>query len=135
MYTVGQVLYLVMQNRMKILPVQVSEEITKKTLGGEKTEYFVSAPGEDTFINLEEFDGQIFSNLPEVKSFLLENVTQNLNKIIEKADLLAQEHFSSPEIPEVSEKENFTNPQSPIPEEGELIQVDLGDGKTATMRM
>jgi hypothetical protein len=132
MYKIGQVLHLVLQNKMKILPVQVVEEITKKTFGGEKTQYFVSTPDKSKEpINLDDFDGQVFKNLDEVRSFLLENITQNINKMIHRSAQIAKECF---EVTEVSENENFTFPLNSTSEE-ETIQVDLGEGKVGNLRI
>ena len=50
-FSVGQILYLLSAKSMKVIPALVVEEVTIKTLDGEKISYNVRLPGKRTKTN------------------------------------------------------------------------------------
>ena len=76
MYEVGQILYTIIENRQKVYPVKVVEQVIKKTLDGEFIEYTVKIPGTKTF--------------KKINYNIYKSVANQINKIISnfKNDLL-----------------------------------------------
>ena len=75
-YEVGTVLWIIHKDRPGLMAYQVIEEITKKTLEGEKIQYIVrSAMPKATAVKLETIKGNIFQDSEEAKQKLLENAT------------------------------------------------------------
>ena len=68
MYQIGQILYIVLNKKMVILPVKIIEETNTKKLINGKTEnvihYVVKTKETNGFklLKLEEIDGEIFTN-------------------------------------------------------------------------
>ena len=93
-YTVGQVLYVVLKKESRIYPMQVVEEITKKTLEGELTSYMVRG-GTDPKAQLliTDVDGEIFDSAEKAKSELIERATASIGRLIAHAVQKAGEWY------------------------------------------
>ena len=93
-YTVGQVLYVVLKKEMRIYPMQVVEEITKKTLDGEVTSHMVRG-GTDpkSQLLIDEVDGEIFDSAEKAKAVLIERLTTNISRLVDAAVQKAQEWY------------------------------------------
>ena len=76
-YSVGQTLYVVMVEKLKIVPVLVAEEVVRKTLKGEEVTYLVCHKENADPIDLGRLKGDVYEDLEKVKSLLIENVTRN----------------------------------------------------------
>ena len=60
-YFVGQIIYLLNTEKLKVYPVQVVEEITRKSLEGKQITYIVKLPDkEGTNVNLADINAKIF---------------------------------------------------------------------------
>ena len=93
-YTVGQVLYVVLKKEARVYPMQVVEEMTKKTLDGEVTSYMVRG-GTDPKAQLliSDVDGEIFDSADKAKSMLIERATTSITRLIDVAVAKAQEWY------------------------------------------
>jgi hypothetical protein len=71
MYSVGQIVYMVISKKAEIIPCLIIEENTKTTLEGKKTDYnaILSTDPQNIF-RLSNFNGKIFNSLDEAVSFL-----------------------------------------------------------------
>ncbi len=134
-YEVGQVIYLLSKRDLKIFPVQVIEEIKRKTIEEEVVTYVVSLPDkEKTQVSIEDVNADIFTSLESLESHMIENAHSEIKVFIKKASRLASLFKShvpdkSP-LDEISigrddEKAMTSN------EEDEKATVDLGNGLTA----
>lgn len=95
-YTVGQILYVVLRKEPNVYPMQVVEEITKKTLDGEITSYMVRAGKDATkVLPIAEVDGEIFDSAEAAKKTLIDRVSQAILHRVEKAVESAQEWYPS----------------------------------------
>lgn len=93
-YRVGQVLYVVLKKEARLYPMQVVEEITKKTLEGELTSYMVRG-GTDPKAQLliTDVDGEIFDSAEKAKSVLIDRATTSIARLVENACQKAKEWY------------------------------------------
>lgn len=93
-YSIGQVLYIVLNKEAKVYPVQVVEELVKRTLEGEQVTYLVQGGlNVDSKIPLSDIDGEIFDTPEKVKSILLERANTTITKLVNNALSKAQEWY------------------------------------------
>ena len=120
MYDVGQVLFVVLRKKQKIIPVQVIEQIVRRSLDGETIQYQVRVPSYDDPMSLESLGDDVYSNINDVKDVLKQNASSVVDSMAEAAMSLVAVHFKN----KVS--------SSPIENiENEKATVDLGGGKKA----
>lgn len=95
-YKVGQVVYAVLRKEAKVFPLQVIEEITKRTLDGEATTYMVKA-GQDPkkVVAIADLDAEIFDNAEAARAMLIERATQAITQRVEAAVSTAKEWYPS----------------------------------------
>jgi hypothetical protein len=95
-YTVGQVLYVVLRKEASVYPMQVVEEITKKTLEGEVTTYMVRAgAGADKVLAVSDIDGEVFDSAEKAKKVLIERVSASIAQRVDQAVQKAKEWYPS----------------------------------------
>ena len=125
MYEVGQILYTVIENRQKVYPVKVVEQVVKKTLDGEFVEYTVKIPGsKEKNVSLKKFK-KIFDDLEEVNSYLSNNAKSAIDRMIESAKTLQDSYFKE----EVDVfKEDIVIDETCNNENNDVI-IDLGNGQ------
>mgnify|MGYP003679412920 CR=1 FL=1 len=70
-FDVGQTLYVVMVDKLKIVPVVVAEQVVRKTLSGEEVTYLVCHKGNSDPLDLTRLKGDVYEDLEEVKSLLI----------------------------------------------------------------
>lgn len=94
-YTVGQVIFVVPKQGARVLPMQVIEEITKKTLKGEETTHLVQAGprGPEANMLISEIDGEIFDTAEKARVVLIERATRSINKLVDSAVKSANEWY------------------------------------------
>ena len=85
-YAVGQTLYVVMVDKLKIVPVIVAEEVVRKTLKGEEVTYLVCHKANSDPTDLSRLKGDVYEDLEEVKTLLIENVTRNITSMCDQVD-------------------------------------------------
>lgn len=95
-YSVGQVLYVVLRKEPNVYPMQVVEEITKKTLDGEVTTYMLRAGSDPSkVLALNDIDGEVFDSSDNARKTLIERVSQSINHRVEQAITKAKEWYPS----------------------------------------
>jgi len=136
-YEVGTVLWIIHKDRPGLMAYQVIEEITKKTLEGEKIQYIVrSAMPKAKAVKLETIKGNIFEDSEEAKQKLLENATRAIDGMVGKIQNQVNSFFlnKSSESPkqEMSTLVQLSQPQDLKPgyqwvtmEDGSKVQVKL----------
>lgn len=92
-YEIGQILYVLMNRETKICPVQVVEEIIKRSLTGEVTSYIVKVGKKNELSTLSEIDGEVFSSIDLLKETLHDKITKSVNTVIENAKTRADEWY------------------------------------------
>lgn len=94
MYTIGQVLYVILAKKSQVYPMQVIEVITKKSLAGEEIRYLLQAGAEkSSTIFLDQVEGEIFDDAENAKRVLVQRATQQVIKLVEAATIKAKEWY------------------------------------------
>jgi hypothetical protein len=95
-YEVGQIVYLLSNNDMKIFPVQVVEEITRKRIGGEDVTYKIVLPNKArTQADLESMDATPFTSPGELRTHMIENAIRMIDTMIERANRMSVQAFET----------------------------------------
>jgi hypothetical protein len=95
MFVVGQVLFIVINTgKPRLTPVQVVEQITKKTMKGEKISYIVSIGEEQKPLDLDSIPGEIFKSAQEAQDVLSKRAVDGVIKHVNAAVLLAKQRYS-----------------------------------------
>lgn len=94
-YKVGQVLFVVPTDSTIVVPVQVAEEVTKKTVHGSVTTYMITyrAQKEEKLIDLKQLKGELFETSAQARKILTERAVTAINRVVEQAVNLAQTRY------------------------------------------
>jgi hypothetical protein len=86
MYTVGQVLFFILNKKSQVYPMQVVEVITKKTLAGEEVSYILQAgPEKETKLTFDQVDGEVFESPEILRQTLIQRATAQVNKLVDSS--------------------------------------------------
>lgn len=128
-YAVGQVLFVVSSERERILPCQVVEQISKKTLQGDEVIYKVMF-GIDpkNVMDLNRIKDKVFTSLEDVRSYLLENTTRWVTAHVEKANVAAANwyQYSESKAQQLQQKQALPDVSNIALEEENLIELPSG---------
>jgi len=133
-YNIGQVLYVLLNKETKICPIQVVEEITKKTLEGESTIYVVRFGKKSDTANLDDLDGQVFDSIEVLRSTLHERVIRTIDVVISNTLKRSQEWYQQQEIMKNSQHQNELDATSELIQELDEAIITLPDGTVAKMK-
>ena len=126
MYSVGQVIYTVLEEKQLVLPVKVIEEVTIKNLEGEKTNYKVLLPNhKNQKISIDKLD-KTFDDAQQASDFLIKNAKQAIDEMIFSAMNLEEKFFGS-----VKDKEEI----DACKKDNNSVKIDLGDGNVANINI
>ena len=94
MYDVGQILYTILENKYKVIPIKISEQVITKTLEKETVAYKAIIPGKGkTKVNLSEVSN-IWESIEKVEKHLLDNAKSAVTKMIEESKSLQTKYFN-----------------------------------------
>lgn len=131
MYEVGQIVYTVIENKHKVVPVKIVEQVVTKTLEGEKTQYTIELPNtKRQKLNLAKFD-KVFVNIKEVQEHLMNNASIAIKKMIHESTDLQERFFPLIE----SEFEEVSTDTVQQNKAEETIKVDLGNGQVGNIKI
>lgn len=136
MYQIGQVVFVVLNKKHQVYPMQVVETVTKKTLKGEEIKYFLQAGSDvNSRIMLDQIDGEVFTSAQNAKSTLISRATDQISKLVALAENKAKEWYGKKEVDAI---EDMTLPEPKIefkdePQDAELVM--LPDGQMARVRL
>lgn len=83
-YDVGQIIYVLTEESDHIVPMQICEEIRRRTVEGEQVTYLVrSGPDQKGTFRMDEIKGRVFNTIDQVKVHLQNNFIQWLEKQVE----------------------------------------------------
>lgn len=101
MYTIGQVLFVVLTKKNQVYPMQVVETITKRTLRGEEISYVLQAGSDRTSkVTLDTVDGEIFDSAEKARNTLVQRATLQINKLIDTAVSKSSEWYGLDQQPQ-----------------------------------
>lgn len=128
-YRVGQVLFVVLNKKMKVFPMMIVEEIVKRTMHGEDVNYVLQGGSDtSTTILLNQVDGEIFESADEAKYVLTSRATTQIEKLVDSAVSRASEWYENgTKTAHQDEPDIMTLPQ-------EQIKVTLPDGTIANLK-
>jgi hypothetical protein len=150
MHEVGQVLYLVLNKKQQVVPVQIVEQVVRRTMDGEETLHSVKIPTKESLYNLEELDADIYTTLEGVRKKMHDNANLAIEAMILKASEWEKEYFEAPpidprkyipattqsdvheeyqQVPELEKRENS------LGEEEQKMQITLENGTVANVLM
>ena len=85
-YEVGQVVYLLNNESLTIIPALVVEEIVRKTLTEQTKQHVVELPGkEENKVILESLSEHVFNDVDTLRQHMLENTRQSVERLIQRA--------------------------------------------------
>lgn len=83
-YEVGNVVYLLNRDNLKIIPSIIKEEITKKTVNKIVTHYVLELP-DRSCIEMDDIKESVFKDVESLRNFMLENTKKSVERLIENA--------------------------------------------------
>ena len=135
-YSVGQILYVVLDQQAVVYPMQVIEEITKRTLAGSgeiavEVDYLLLAGGKNAkHMHLSAVKGEIFESADSARISLVERATVSIGKHIEAALDKARIWYGAENLTSSLVETDFS-----MPEESDVAYIDLGDGMKGRVKI
>jgi len=129
MHDVGQVLYIVLTKKHKVIPVRIAEQIVRRSINGESIQYLVQVPGKSQLMDLKSLGVEVYPTLQEVREKLRENIWKAVEDMMHKAEELTRETFGD---------EHLISPNldSSIPQDASTsLRVVLDSGQVANVNI
>ena len=134
-YQVGQIVYTCSNKSMNIIPLQIVEEITRTSLTGTEKNYLVRFPNKQgTTTELTKIKGRLFSSISAVKTFMINNSNEAIEKMIKNAEELKSLMFNLKKDDLLVEKVNAPA-NAPGLEKDNKMFVELENGVKANIDM
>jgi len=146
-YKVGQIIYLLSDKTLKVIPAQIVEEVVRNTMEGKQTTYTIAMPNKArTCVDLSSLSAKIFTDPHALEAFMIENTKKTIRGLLNEA-LSIQEIFVTTEpsstIEEATLIEDTQAPQIKekasknvqIKKPGDTIKVDIGNGIRANVKI
>jgi hypothetical protein len=139
MYKVGQTIYTILEDKYKVVPLKVSEQIITKTLDGESVSYKAIMPNKKlSKIDLSKLEN-IYTDINIVKNYMLQNAEAAINDVLKETVTVENKFFKIKEdniACNNNTNDNIINSlPPPIKDPDEKIKVELGDGTTANLNI
>lgn len=126
-YRVGQILYVLTNKETKIYPLQIVEEIIKRTVSGESISYIAKVGKNARTISLSDVDGELYEDIEDLRRDLTHRVMNTVNNIIDSSALKAEEWYPRSEV--------HSPIIDPLQQREEKAVVVLPDGKVANLKL
>ena len=85
-YKVGQILFLIGDKSMKIMPIQIVEEVVRTTIDGSMKTYTVQLPDDEkTQADISSVKGTLFKTTSLLRAHMLKNATNAIDTMIKNA--------------------------------------------------
>jgi hypothetical protein len=120
-FEVGEVVYLLNQKSLNIIPGMIVEEIVRKTMDESITEFMIELPdNKKTRAKMSDISSLIFNDIPELRNHMIENTKQSIEKMIQSAIEIQNIKFSNS-----SEEKNID--KEILEEKEKIVQKDKKD--------
>tara|TARA_Y100000592_G_scaffold26616_1_gene42129 strand:+ start:783 stop:1223 length:441 start_codon:yes stop_codon:yes gene_type:complete len=127
MYEVGQILYTVLEDKYKVIPVKVVEQVVTKTLNGESIKYTVKLPNKKgTKISISKLN-KLYTDIKELECSLVNNAKSGIQSMLKESLSLEKKYFEKSINNEVSKE--IINNISLEDDKKNTVQIDLGNGQ------
>lgn len=136
-FKVGQILFVVPSRQTLVVPMQIVEELTKKSLQGTEVDYILRSS--EKLISLKEIQGEIFESAEKAKASLTERAIKSVMKLVDRAVLQAREQFPS-SFENVAHNESSVDfpteiHNNEVQELSNDSTIDLGNGVKARIKL
>lgn len=128
-YAIGQVVYVISSSENRVVPLQVVEEVVRKTIEGEEVSYTVRVDSETT--QPLPRNAEVFETIDVVREALIKRATVAIDGMMSAAMQRAELVFGHKEIR--ASKRSPTQPRKQ-PEKVETF-VELPDGTKAKVNL
>ncbi len=122
MYNVGQIVYTILEDKFKIIPMKVVEKVVSTNLDGETTNFFAQIPSSKEIrkVNLNKFN-HVFSNIEETKKHMVKNATDAIEDLAIECKNVEEKYFVVKDKIEIDVK----------PEPEQVLKVEESKNKTS----
>ena len=120
---VGSIIYVLDSKTHALVPMQVVEEITKRTITGTEQQHIVRNSSGKCY-TVEEMTSPVFNDLDTARAFLFETAEKLISVTVAKAQAEAEAKFT-----------DTARTATGAPESKERIVVDLGNGQRANLNI
>jgi hypothetical protein len=136
-YKIGQVLFVAPKGKTQLIPIQVVEEITKKTLKGDIVVYMVKPGSEGKMIDIATVDGEIFETAAAAQKSLTERAARYIAKLVANSSQQAQSWYpnSFESTTSSSNVIDITQERDVSPDEMDGAIITLEDGTKARIKL
>jgi len=133
-YKVEQILYMTNSESLKIIPIQVVEEVIRTTLHGKEKTYMIQLPDKKrTIADINALKGDVYEDVDILKADMISKATDSIGNMILMATKLASSMFEIAK--ENNDSVNNQNENSvQVETNNDIIMVDLGGGVKAKMK-
>lgn len=129
-YKVGQILYICDESRMKIIPIQVVEEVVRTTISGIEKNYMVMFPDtKRSTASIDKVKGKLFNDPETVQDYMIKNASDAIKRMRGAAEALRDEAFATQKENTDVQIKNDVQAET----NNDIIMVDLGGGVKAKM--
>jgi hypothetical protein len=135
-HKVGQILYICDEERMKIIPIQVVEEVIRNTIEGSEKNYVIMFPDSNkTLANLNKVKGKIFKDPEKVQDYMIKNASDAIKRVKKAAEVLRDQCFNAADSKSIVKPDELDQKDAGVQAENndDIITVDLGNGVKAKM--
>lgn len=132
MYNVGQIVYTILEDKFKIIPMKVIEKVVSTNLNGETTNFFAQIPSSKEIrkVNLNKFD-HVFSNIEETKMHMIENATNAIEGLAIECKKVEEKYFITKEKIEIDVKPDPIQ----VKKVQEKTSIELDNGQKANINL
>lgn len=135
MYEVGQIIYTILEDKYKVVPLKISEQVITKTLDEESITYKAIMPGKNSKkINLSKVSN-LWENLDDVLEHLTNNANTAINKMLKETSDIEIKYFGQKITNDIDTCINDPNSDKLIKEDNKdtSIKIDLGNGQIGNL--
>lgn len=137
MYEVGQVIYTILEDKYKVVPLKVSEQVITKTLEEEIISYKVLMPGKSNKkVSLDRIPN-IWTNIDDIRKHLIDNANNAINKMLHETSSVQNKYFLTKEDVSIDIDTCINDPNIDKinSDDHETIKVDLGNGQIGNLKL
>ena len=120
-------MYIILKKKKAVFPVQVVEQVVRKTLTGEDVTFKVTLPNANESINLQTIAEKVFISSEDLQNYLMSNLSEKITAMVNEASDLASSSFAAP-TQNISSVVDKTSEDMP-----ETMQITLEDGTKANV--
>ena len=143
MYEVGQTIYTILEDKYKVVPLKISEQIVTKTLEGETISYKALMPNKKmSKVDLSKLKN-IYTDINQVKKYMLDNAESAIDEVLNETSIVENKFFKKSLVKKediIEELEACNNDKSnDIINSNDSpfnsINIDLGDGQIGKLNV